>query len=192
MTDSISPTVRRQYILGKQGLWPGRRWIGKEGTAEALRTAEDVQVDPVFITAQSHDIVLWGRVCGYQPEYLDSLLYAERRFFDYGNALMIYPIEELPYWRVMMERRRAGERWSNFSQENAALLDEVRREIRTRGPLRRRNMDGRSVEHYRSSKDSGVALYYMWLVGELMIHSRQGKERVYDFQIGRASCRERV
>lgn len=56
--DSISTTVRRRFILGRQGLWPGRRWAGKEGSAKALRYCEAVQVDPVSVIAQSHDIVL--------------------------------------------------------------------------------------------------------------------------------------
>jgi uncharacterized protein YcaQ len=65
---TISAAVRRRLILGKQGLWPGRRWSGKTGTAEALREVEAVQIDPVSVVAQSHDIVLWGRVNGFWPE----------------------------------------------------------------------------------------------------------------------------
>jgi uncharacterized protein YcaQ len=34
--------------------------------------------------------------------------------------------------------------------------------------------------NYRGSKAAGVALYYLWLTGELMTHSRRGSERVYD------------
>ncbi|MDQ4076074.1 MAG: winged helix DNA-binding domain-containing protein [Chloroflexota bacterium] len=178
---SISESVRRQFILAKQGLWPGRRWNGKEGTAEALRAVEAVQIDPVSVLVPSHDIALWGRVTHYQPEYLDSLLYVERRFFDYGGALFIYPMEELPYWRVIMERHKSETRWAEFAQANPALLDEVRQAVRARGPLRKRDLEGKAVNHYRASKDTGVALHYLWLTGELMSHSRQGKERVYDF-----------
>ena len=94
---TISQATYRRYILGKQGLWPGRRWAGKEGTAEALQSIEAVQVDPVSVLTGSQEIVLWGRVQAYQPEFLNSLLYTERRFFDYGGGLMIYPMAELPY-----------------------------------------------------------------------------------------------
>ena len=81
----ISKAVRRRFILGRQGLWPGRRWTGKEGTAHALRYMEAVQVDPVSVITQSHDIVLWGRVSDYQPDLLTSLAYEERKFFDYAT-----------------------------------------------------------------------------------------------------------
>ncbi|NOK63733.1 MAG: winged helix-turn-helix domain-containing protein [Chloroflexi bacterium AL-W] len=181
MTHSINTTIQRRFILGKQGLWPGRRWAGKEGTAEALRTVEAVQIDPVSIVASSPDIVLWGRVQDYTPSYLTKLLYTDRRFFDYGGGLMIYPIEELPYWRVMMERRKSEKRWYEFAQANPTLLDRVRQEIRAQGPLRSRDIEGKATEHYRGSKDTGVALYYLWFTGELMTYSRKGTERIYDF-----------
>ncbi len=45
-TTTISKTTARRLVLGRQGLWPGRRWAGQEGTAEALRIIEEVQMDP--------------------------------------------------------------------------------------------------------------------------------------------------
>ncbi len=94
---------------------------------------------------------------------------------------MIYPIEELPYWRVMMERQKSEKRWYEFAQANPTLLERVKQEIRARGPLRSRDIEGKSIDNYRGGKDTGVALYYLWLTGDLMTHSRKGKERVYDF-----------
>ena len=66
---SISSAIRRRFILGRQGLWPGRRWTGKDGTERALGYIEALQVDPVSVIAQSHDIMLWGRVSDYQPQF---------------------------------------------------------------------------------------------------------------------------
>lgn len=178
---TITPTTQRQFILGRQGLWPGRRWAGKEGAAQALKTTEAVQIDPVSVVAQSHNIVLWGRVLDYRPQTILDLAYAERRFFDYGGALYFYPLEELPYWRPRMVWSRDHGRWSTFLQENPQLLQQVRQELRDRGPLRNRDLDGNKVTAYRSSKDTGIALYALWIAGELMTHGRHGKERIYDF-----------
>jgi uncharacterized protein YcaQ len=178
---SISSTTRRRFILGRQGLWPGRRWSGKEGTARAIHYCEAVQVDPVSVVAQSHDIVLWGRVLDYQPGYLTSLAYEDRQFFDYGGSLFIYPMDELPYWRIIMDRSNNNQRWLDFRAANPKLIAGVKQELRQRGPLRNREFDGNKVEHYRAGKDTGIALYYLWLTGELMTHRRYGKERVYDF-----------
>lgn len=181
MTMTISSTTQRRYILGKQGLWPGRRWHGLEGTAEAIHAAEAIQIDPVSVVACSHDIALWGRVTDYQPDYLQRQAYQQRRFFDYGGGLMMYPMAELPYWRTVMTRYKSHQRWADFAAAQPELVANIRQILRARGPLRSRELEGESVNHYRAGKDSGVALYYLWLTGELMTHSRQGKERVYDF-----------
>jgi uncharacterized protein YcaQ len=37
---------------------------------------------------------------------------------------------------------------------------------------------GQRVTNYREGKDTTLALHYLWLTGELMIHHRQGFERV--------------
>ncbi|MEM7531734.1 MAG: crosslink repair DNA glycosylase YcaQ family protein [Chloroflexota bacterium] len=181
MIQQISQQTRRRYILGRQGLWPGRRWTGREGVAQALQTVEAVQIDPVSIVSPSADIVLWGRVAAYNSDYLSQLIEQERRFFDYGGGLMIYPMIELPYWRVVMARKKSEKRWSEFFADNTALINTVREEVRQRGPVRNRDMKGETVNHYRGSKDTSVALYYLWLTGELMTARREGKERVYDF-----------
>jgi uncharacterized protein YcaQ len=179
----LSKTVSRRYILGRQGLWPGRRWAGLDGTAQALRYIESVQMDPLNVVARSHDLALWGRVLDYQPDHLDTLMYRERAFFDYGNLLRIYPMHELPYWRVAMRRKGSDTRWGSFAEQSHALLHAVKAELRARGPLGNRNFTGQNrVISYRGRKDSALALYYLWLTGELMIHHRVGFERVYDFR----------
>jgi uncharacterized protein len=182
-TITISKTTARRFVLGRQGLWPGRRWSDQDGTAEALRTIEEVQMDPLNVVARSHDIVLWGRVSGYHPTYLDHLLYQARQFFDYGGALFIYPMTELPFWRLHMRRREREKRWADFVAAHQTLLDDVRAQLRLRGPLGNRDFAGQQrINHYRGRKDTALALYYLWLTGELLIHHRQGFERVYDFR----------
>ena len=53
---TINIDTARRFILGKQGLWPGRRWRGIEGTEQAMRAMEYLQLDPLQIIARSHDI----------------------------------------------------------------------------------------------------------------------------------------
>ena len=180
---AISKQTARRFILGRQGLWPGRRWAGEAGLAQALRACEAIQMDPLNVVARSHDIALWGRVAGYQPAQLDHALYERREFFDYGGGLFIYPMSELPYWRTPMRRREQEGRWASFAEAHLDLLDEMRAELRARGPLGNRDFAGRErVKNYRGGKDSTLALYYLWLTGEAMIHHRQGFERLYDLR----------
>jgi uncharacterized protein YcaQ len=179
----ISKSTYRRFILGRQGLWPGRRWRGKKGTAGAIRTCEAMQMDPLVMVARSHDIVLHSRVLDYKPEYLDQLMYKERQFFDYGGGLFFYPMSELPYWRLHMRHRAEEGRWAKFAAENQTLLADVRKMLRERGPLGNRKVDGNHVTgNYRGRKDTSLALFYLWITGEIMIHHREGFERVYDFR----------
>lgn len=180
---TIANEVARRYLLGQQGLWPGRRWAGKAGAAEAIHQLGAVQIDPLNVVARSHDLVLWSRVAGYEPAHLDALLYQDRAFFDYGGLLMIYPMAELPYWRTHMRRRLDQPRQQAFAAEHGALLDEVRAALRQRGPLANRDFAGNArVSSYRARKDTGLALYHLWLTGELMTHARRGFERLYGFR----------
>lgn len=180
---TITPTVARRYLLGRQGLWPARRWKGKTGAATAIRTLGSVQMDPLTIVSRSHDLVLWSRVDAYSPSHLDALMYKERRFFDYGGHLDIYPIQDLPYWRPLMDQRRDHGRWRDWAKDHAAVINHVHRRITAEGPLSARDFEATQKVagfSYRGSKEAGVALYYLWITGQLMSHSRRGAERVYD------------
>ncbi len=180
---TISKQTARRYVLGKQGLWPGRRWAGKDGTAQALQAIEALQLDPLNVVSRSHDIASWGRILDYQPEHLDQVVYQERGFFDYGGSLFLYPMFELPYWRLQMQRREQAGYWAGYAQDHQSVLDEVYGELRERGPLGNRDFDGnRRVNSYRGRKDTSVALYYLWITGAVMVHHRQRFERVYDLR----------
>ena len=73
--------------------------------------------------------------------------------------------------------------WAAFAVAHQTLLDDVRAQLRLHGPLGNRDFTGNQhVNNYRGGKDTALALYYLWLTGELMIHHRQSFERVYDFR----------
>jgi len=98
--------------------------------------------------------------------------------------LAMYPMQELPYWRVHMEKRSRDKRIEGFVLNHQELFEQVRAELRERGPLGNRDLDGNKVGlwNYRGRKDTSLALFDMWLSGELMMHHREGFSRVYDFR----------
>ena len=179
----ISKQTARRFVLGKQGLWPGCRWRGKKGTAQAIRNCEAVQLDPLNVVARSQDIVLHSRVLDYKPDHLYQIAYKDRDFFDYGGWLAMYPMADLPYFRVHMERRKHHQRVEKFMLSQPELFEQVRTAVRERGPLGNRHLDGNRVTgNYRGRKETSLALFDLWLTGELMIHHREGFERFYDFR----------
>lgn len=180
---TINSDIARRFILGKQGLWPGRRWRGLNGTEQAMRTMEYLQLDPLQIIARSQDITLHSRVLDYTPGMWEEAAYQQRKFFDWGGWLATRPMDELPYWRVVMRRERDSEsRIPSMGRDHADAIVEMRAILRERGTVSNRDfeMATRTRTHsYRGRKDSALALYYLWRTGEVMTHHRENFERVY-------------
>jgi len=184
---TIDIDIARRFILGKQGLWPGRRWRGIPGTEQAMREMEYLQLDPLQIIARSQDILLHSRVLDYTPGMWEEVAYQQRRFFDWGGWLAVRPMDELPYWRVVMRRERDGgpdydPRIRKMGRDHADAILEMRAILRERGIVGNRDFEMASrtrMQSYRGRKDSALALYYLWRIGEVMTHHRENFERVY-------------
>jgi len=183
--DSISKLTYRRFLLGSQGLWPGRRFKGLAGAEAALRQMEALQLDPLVMVARSQDIAMYGRVLDYKPDLLYKMAYEKRKAFDYGGWLMMYPMHEFPYWRLHMKHRRErGLRWEHFTHPPEKVVKFVLDELREKGPLSNREIEGDAVRvwSYRGRKETSVTLFYLWLVGEVMISNRKGFDRIYDLR----------
>ena len=184
---SIDIDTARRFILGKQGVWPGRRWRGAKGTELAMRAMEYVQLDPLQIIARSHDIALHSRVIDYTPGLWEDAAYKKRKFFDWGGWLATRPMDELPHWRVVMRRERdlnpdVDSRIHEMASEHADAIVEMRAILKERASVSNRDfkMSTRTrTQSYRGRKDSALALYYLWRTGEVMTHHRDNFERVY-------------
>ena len=183
---TINLETARRFILGKQGLWPGRRRRGLKGAEQAMNEMEYLQLDPLQIIARSQDISLYSRVIGYKPELWQDAAYKQRKFFDWGGWLAARPMDELPYWRVIMHRERDGgygdSRLRQMAKEHAQAIIEVRAILKDCGTVGNRDFDAadrKKTQSYRGRKDSALALYYLWRIGEVMTHHRERFERVY-------------
>ncbi len=147
-----------------------------------MRVMEHLQLDPLGIMARAQDLMLHSRVLDYRPDDWARLTYEQRRFFDWGGWLAVRPIDELPYWRNLMRRERDSDRWREFEQEHHDTIVEMRKELLARGTIANRDftMESRTrTDSYRGRKDSAIALYYLWRIGEAMVHHRERFERVY-------------
>jgi uncharacterized protein YcaQ len=183
---TINIETARRFILGKQGLWPGRRWRSIEGTEHAMYAMEYLQLDPLRIITRSQDIQLHSRVLDYTPGMWEDLAYQQRKFFDWGGWLAVRPMDELPHWRVVMRRERDADygdsRIRRMAADHADAIDEMRTILRERGTVSNRDFEMASrtrTQSYRGRKDSALALYYLWRTGEVMTHHRENFERVY-------------
>jgi len=183
--DTISKQTYRRFLLGSQGLWPGRRYRGITGTESALNQMQALQLDPLVMVARSQDIAMYGRILDYKPDLLYKMAYEKRKAFDYGGWLMMYPMHEFPYWQLHMQRRKEkGLRWEHFTHPPKEVVDFVLGELRDKGPLGNRDIEGDAVKawSYRGRKETSVTLFYLWLIGEVMISTRKGFDRIYDLR----------
>ncbi len=180
---TIDIVTARRFILGKQGLWPGRRWRGLDGAEQAMRAMEYLQLDPLQIIARSHDITLHSRLLDYRPGMWEDVTYQKRQFFDWGGWLATRPMDELPHWRVVMRRERdSASRLRSIASDHADAIVEMRAILRQRDTVSNRDFEMSTrtrTQSYRGRKDSALALYYLWRTGEVMTHHRERFERVY-------------
>jgi hypothetical protein len=183
--DTLSKRTYRRFLLGSQGLWPGRRYRGLSGAESALNQMQALQLDPLVMVARSQDIAMYGRVLDYKPDLLYKMAYEKRKAFDYGGWLMMYPMHEFPYWRLHMKHREEkGLRYESFTHPPKQVIKFVLDELREKGPLGNRDIEGDAVRvwSYRGRKETSVTLFYLWLIGEVMISNRKGFDRIYDLR----------
>lgn len=177
----VSKQTRRRFVLGMQGLWPGRRWNGLEGLRASLQQCRVIRVDPLDVVGRAHDLALLSRVAGYRRNDLDRLLYEERAAFEHGGAVSIYPLDLLRLHWSWVKNEGLPVRWENWHAKSAMTVRRVKHEIAQRGPLAAGEwVDGEKVDNYRSSKLEGLALYYLWRHFDIMIHHREANRKFYD------------
>lgn len=147
-----------------------------------MRAMEHLQLDPLGIMARAQDLMLHSRVIDYAVDDWARLTYGKRKFFDWGGWLAVRPMDELPYWRNLMRREREQGHWLEVEHEHHETIVEMREALRERGTVANRDFEmatRKRTDSYRGRKDSAVALYYLWRVGEAMVHHRERFERVY-------------
>ena len=177
----VSKESARHFLVLRQGFLQEKR--GKNGTLEAIKRLECVQMDPISVVHRNQHLVLHNRTVDYKPSYLEQLIYRDRLLFEYWcNEKSIIPIEDFPYFRYRMqnpsqfhspfyERLKAKRK----SLKNA--IAHVLSEIRKHGPL---SAHGFKRMGKIESKVATSVLNLLWDCGELMIHHVEGNRRYYD------------
>ncbi|MCL2060435.1 MAG: winged helix DNA-binding domain-containing protein [Oscillospiraceae bacterium] len=174
----------RQFILIKQGLLGGHKFVGKQGVLDFARQAGCIQFDPVDVCGRSADISLNSRVKGYTKDMLDALLYEDRRLIDYFDKnLCIFPVEDLP---AILKLRPGGGYAEAYDRRGGEavknLMPTIRRLIKERGYISAAEIDiNETIEWHWSIMTSlpRAALESMYFRGELIIHHKTGTNKSY-------------
>jgi len=98
---SISLSAAQYLVLKKQRLIPSTQGRSKEDVVRVVKSLCGMQYDPLPVIAQAHYVTLWNRIKGFRENWLDSLIYGERKLIEFmlmRQTLNIVATEELPYY----------------------------------------------------------------------------------------------
>ena len=150
-----------------------------------------VQIDTINVVRRSQYLVLWSRLGAYDEAHFDRLLHPERAIFEYWcHAASILPMSDYPMYRAMMvdAERLLYDDYRDWAEKHPEIVATTIAAIRERGPLAsadfERPNDGRRAQawDWYGLKETRVALEVLWTLGELMVHSRRGGQKVYDLR----------
>lgn len=172
----------RRCALQAQGLLQARPFgSGLNGAARTIEHLGHVQIDTISVVERAHHHVLYNRVPGYRPRFLEQLLSQGRIFEYWAHAAAFLPIQDFRYTLPYKHAIRSGQtHW--FRNHDRKLMGELLARIRTDGPLRSRDLeDGReSRAGWWDWKPAKQALEQLYMEGELMVCSREGFQKTYD------------
>lgn len=188
--ERISIQTARRMMLAVQGLDHAQNGATvKADVLQTIRRMRVLQIDTIHVVARSHQLVLWSRLGGYQPEWLDELQ-AEGALFEYWVHAMCYlPIEDFPLYRRQMldaiNARSWPVKWAvKWLHENPQTAERVRSHLRKKGAVRSAEFENkeRPSGGWWNWKEEKNALEALLFTGEVMIARRQNFQRVYDLR----------
>ena len=195
MGDTLRLSIEeaRGVMLGAQGLLhppaPGPDLDRLRAVIERLGV---VQIDTISVIERSQYLVLWSRLGAYDPAIFDAMLAHHRDVFEYwSHAASIVPMSDYRYYRTDMLGSSDDHMWLHlraWKNDNPHIVEQTLDAIRTRGPLasadfeRDPSAQRPAAWDWYGPKESRKALDVLWTLGELMITSRRGGQKVYDLR----------
>ncbi|WP_230532513.1 winged helix-turn-helix domain-containing protein [Microvirga roseola] len=154
-----------------------------------LQRSHLLQIDSVNVLVRAHYMPLFSRIGAYERALLEKNAYHRRRrnAFEYwGHEASLIRLDLHPLFRWRMARAARGEGiyggLARFGSEKRAFIEEVRREIETRGPMGAGDLSsgGKGQGSWWGWSDGKRALEWLFWAGEVTTATRRGFERIYD------------
>ncbi len=181
-TLKLTQKQARRFLLAHHALWPPRKFKGKRGAVDFIRSVGTIQFDPINVVGRNADLVLQSRIRGYKPEMLHELLYEDRSLLDgFDKVASIYETADWPYFKRRRDRMRAEH--GQPSNPAMKIADEVIEAIREGGP--KSSIDFKSEETIKwnwgvNTSLPRACLEILYAMGEVVVHDRIGTRRYFE------------
>ena len=141
-----------------------------------------LQLDTVAVAgARSHAIVLLARLKEFNPALAEELLQPGEPLFEYwGHEACWMPMELYPVFGFRRRAFRHHPWWGDLIGQYPQVADDLRRRVRTEGPLRSLDMDGRGSRGWWDLKTAKRVATALWSSGEFAIRERRHFQRTFD------------
>lgn len=184
---TVSKTAAVHFLIKKQGLDQRQGSLtGSDAAAAMVGTLEAVQLDPVLIVDRNHHLVLFNRLSGFQPQWLEEAV-ADRLLLDYicTNRCFV-PMQEYPWFAPMMRARECRQNEQLGKLGNA--VEYVIKTLAEKGPQTSRQIEYDQArdrvqgywDQYPKTKASTLALHILWECGRVIAAARPGGEIIFD------------
>ncbi|KLK94023.1 cytoplasmic protein [Microvirga vignae] len=186
----LSLAQARRIALAAQGFHEARPdGAHLRHVKRLLQRSHLLQIDSVNVLVRAHYMPLFSRLGAYDRDLLEKVAYhpRKRETFEYwGHEASLISLDLHPLFRWRMARAAKGEGiyggLARFGREKRAFIEEVRREIATRGPMGAGELSigGKGQGAWWGWSDGKRALEWLFWAGEVTTATRRGFERIYD------------
>jgi len=177
----------RSFIIRYHNLDDSQKFEGIDGVLNYFNRVGSIQYDPLNVVGRNADLVLQAKVKGYQPKFLETLLYREHKLVDgFDKEMCIYQTKDYNnFQRVREATARATKNvLANRNQlEALEYLEVVKEHIKTNGITSTKDLSigESSPGRWGHKKLSSAALDYLYSSGDLCVTDKKGAQKYFDF-----------
>ena len=190
---TITSTQARRLAILKQRLAGPRPRPTPDGIVELIRDLGCVQIDPIRAVERTQYLVLWSRLGNYDPAHLDTVLWEDKRLFEYwAHAASIVLTENFQIHSSQMAVAHSGNgKWDKQTRRWLKKNDELRKRVidtlKENPPLSAAQIQPPDSSRRKPSKpggwgtgtDASRLLARLWQQGEVVVAGRNGLRRFW-------------
>ena len=191
---TLTPSIARRLAITRQSLTNARVSADADGILSLVRDLGCLQLDPISAVERSHLLVLWSRLGNFDRAHLDTLMWRDKKLFEYwAHCASIVPTEDYPIHNLMMRTYpstfvNGASVWRirliEWMKKNEPLRRQILRRLKREGPLFSRELEN-DVQHpnswvsngWTSGRNVSMMLDRLWMQGKIVVVERAGNQK---------------